>query len=90
MAWTIGVADLTDQLDRLKTALAERYTIEHKLGAGGMATAYLAHALPSAEAPARHRRMNAVVRVLKDAARRPSGRVAPRPSPGFNPGDARR
>ena len=81
---------MTDLTSRLKTALAGRYTIEREPGAGGMATVYLAHALPSAEAPARHRRMNAVVRVLKDAARRPSGRVAPRPSPGFNPGDALR
>ncbi len=31
--------------DRLKTALADRYTIEHELGAGGMATVYLAHDL---------------------------------------------
>jgi serine/threonine protein kinase len=34
---------MTDQLDRLKTALADRYTIERELGAGGMATVYLAH-----------------------------------------------
>jgi serine/threonine-protein kinase len=33
---------MTDQLDRLKTALADRYTIEGELGAGGMATVYLA------------------------------------------------
>ncbi len=32
-----------DNLDRLKTALADRYTIEGELGAGGMATVYLAH-----------------------------------------------
>jgi TolB-like protein/tRNA A-37 threonylcarbamoyl transferase component Bud32 len=30
-------------LDRLTTALADRYTIERELGAGGMATVYLAH-----------------------------------------------
>ncbi len=30
-------------LDRLKTALADRYSIERELGAGGMATVYLAH-----------------------------------------------
>ena len=35
--------ELTGQLDRLTTALADRYTIERKLGAGGMATVYLAH-----------------------------------------------
>lgn len=34
---------MTEQLDRLKTALADRYTIESELGAGGMATLYLAH-----------------------------------------------
>ena len=29
--------------DRLSAALADRYTIERELGAGGMATVYLAH-----------------------------------------------
>jgi serine/threonine-protein kinase len=29
--------------ERLNTALADRYTLEHELGAGGMATVYLAH-----------------------------------------------
>ncbi|MCH9015825.1 MAG: protein kinase, partial [Gemmatimonadetes bacterium] len=33
----------TDALDRLKSALADRYTIESQLGQGGMATVYLAH-----------------------------------------------
>ena len=32
-------------LDRLTAALADRYTIEHEVGAGGMATVYLAHDL---------------------------------------------
>jgi len=32
-----------DVLTRLKTALADRYTVERALGAGGMATVYLAH-----------------------------------------------
>ena len=34
---------MADSLDRLKTALADRYAIERELGAGGMATVYLAH-----------------------------------------------
>ncbi|MFC1639445.1 protein kinase [Gemmatimonadota bacterium] len=33
---------MTDALDRLKKALADRYIIERELGAGGMATVYLA------------------------------------------------
>ncbi len=33
---------VTDILDRVKAALADRYTIEHELGAGGMAIVYLA------------------------------------------------
>ncbi len=36
---------MSDNLDRLKDALSERYTIEHEIGAGGMATVYLAHDL---------------------------------------------
>ncbi len=32
---------MTDQLDRLKAALADRYKIERQLGAGGMASVYL-------------------------------------------------
>jgi len=36
---------VTDSLDRLKVALAERYAIERELGAGGMATVYLARDL---------------------------------------------
>jgi eukaryotic-like serine/threonine-protein kinase len=34
---------MTSVPDRLGTALADRYTIERELGAGGMATVYLAH-----------------------------------------------
>ncbi len=33
---------MTDQTDRLKSALADRYAIERELGSGGMATVYLA------------------------------------------------
>ena len=34
---------MTDALVRLSAALADRYRIERELGAGGMATVYLAH-----------------------------------------------
>ena len=34
---------MTDAVPRLSAALADRYTIERELGAGGMATVYLAH-----------------------------------------------
>ncbi len=34
---------MTDQLDRLKAALADRYAVEREIGSGGMATVYLAH-----------------------------------------------
>jgi eukaryotic-like serine/threonine-protein kinase len=36
---------MTDVLDRLAAALADRFRIERELGAGGMATVYLAHNL---------------------------------------------
>jgi eukaryotic-like serine/threonine-protein kinase len=35
-------ARMRDQLDRLQSALADRYSIERQLGSGGMATVYLA------------------------------------------------
>ena len=34
---------MTDVLDRLSRALADRYRVERELGSGGMATVYLAH-----------------------------------------------
>ncbi len=37
--------DQAEQLDRLKAALADRYRLEPELGAGGMATVYLAEDL---------------------------------------------
>ncbi len=46
----------TEQLDRLKAALTDRYTIERELGRGGMATVYLAEDL-------KHKR-NVAVKVL--------------------------
>ena len=36
---------MTDAISRLTSALADRYTIERELGAGGMAAVYLAHDL---------------------------------------------
>jgi Tol biopolymer transport system component/predicted RNase H-related nuclease YkuK (DUF458 family) len=36
---------MTGVVDRLRAALADRYTIERELGSGGMATVYLAHDL---------------------------------------------
>ena len=36
---------MTDTLGRLKAALSDRYAIEEELGAGGMATVYLAENL---------------------------------------------
>ncbi len=36
---------MADTFERLKAALADRYAIEHELGAGGMATVYLAEDL---------------------------------------------
>lgn len=34
---------MPDVFEKLKTTLADQYTIERELGAGGMATVYLAH-----------------------------------------------
>jgi len=34
---------MSDAFERLETAFSDRYIIEHELGAGGMATVYLAH-----------------------------------------------
>ncbi len=36
---------MADTVSRLKSALAERYAIQEELGAGGMATVYLAEDL---------------------------------------------
>ncbi len=36
---------MTDIVHRLTSALSERYRIDRELGAGGMATVYLAHDL---------------------------------------------
>ncbi len=36
---------MPDVLDRLKTALADRYAVQEEIGAGGMATVYLAEDL---------------------------------------------
>ncbi len=44
---------MTDAVSRLTAALSDRYTVERELGAGGMATVYLARDL-------KHERMVAV------------------------------
>ncbi len=36
---------MTDLLERLKAAMADRYAIEQEIGSGGMATVYLAEDL---------------------------------------------
>jgi serine/threonine-protein kinase len=51
------MSDQVEQLDRLRTALADRYRIERRLGHGGMATVYLAEDL-------KHHR-NVAVKVLR-------------------------
>jgi serine/threonine-protein kinase len=48
---------MVDPFERLKSALAGRYTIEREIGAGGMATVYLAHDV-------KHNR-NVALKVLK-------------------------
>ena len=53
--------DMTDPLDRLNTALTDRYRIVRELGAGGMATVYLAEDL-------RHHRQVAVKVLRQDLA----------------------
>jgi serine/threonine-protein kinase len=52
---------MSDHLDRLKAALADKYAIEREIGAGGMATVYLAEDL-------RHRRQVAVKVLRPDLA----------------------
>ena len=39
---------MTGPAERLAAALADRYRLERELGAGGMATVYLAHELKHA------------------------------------------
>ena len=47
---------MTDRIDHLTTALADRYAIEHEIGSGGMATVYVARDL-------KHKR-NVAIKVL--------------------------
>ena len=56
---------MANTLDRLKTALADRYAIERELGAGGMATVYLAEDL-------KHHRKVAVKVLRPDLAAAPT------------------
>ena len=50
---TLSLPTMTEALDRLKSVLADRYAIEREIGAGAMATVYLADDL-------KHRRKVAV------------------------------
>jgi eukaryotic-like serine/threonine-protein kinase len=50
---------VTDLQDRLRLALADRYAVERELGAGGMATVYLAEDL-------KHGRMVAIKALRED------------------------
>ena len=52
---------MSDQFERLRTAIADRYTLEQEFGHGGMATVYLAEDL-------KHRRKVAVKVLLPDLA----------------------
>ncbi len=56
--------------DRLAAALADRYRIERELGAGGMATVYLAHDV-------RHDRKVALKVLRPGALRHPGRRAVP-------------
>src|SRR5688572_10084321 len=63
--WSGGMA-MNDHAVRLNEALAGRYTIEREIGAGGMATVYLAHDL-------KHDRRVAVKVLHADLARSVTG-----------------
>ena len=63
--------EMTYSVAQLATALADRYRIERELGAGGMATVYLAHDL-------RHDRQVALKVLRPELARRARRRAVPR------------
>jgi len=52
---------MTDQLGQIKSALADRYSVDRELGSGGMATVYLAEDL-------KHRRQVAIKVLRPDLA----------------------
>ena len=59
---------MTDDLARLTAALADRYAIEREIGAGGMATVYLAEDL-------KHHRQVAI-KVLCSESSRPAAPIS--------------
>ena len=65
-------APMTELLDRLQLALAERYRFDREIGAGGMATVYLAHDV-------RHDRRVALKVLRPELAARDRRRAVPAP-----------
>jgi serine/threonine protein kinase len=69
---------VTDSLSRLTISLADRYRIERELGAGGMATVYLAHDL-------KHDR-DVAIKVLRPRSRPKSAETGSIGRSGWRPG----
>ncbi len=81
---------MSDNLIRLKDTLADRYTIEHELGTGGMATVYLAEGFPALKRGRGAAREHAATR-LERRDRFMSFRTRPvRAEPGFQARETRR
>ncbi len=55
---------MTERFDRRRTALADRYAIQKELGAGGMATVYLAEDLKRRHKDLRERAVLGPVHLL--------------------------
>ena len=66
---------MPNSFQRLSTAVAERYRIERELGAGGMATVYLAEDLTQSAAPS-NTEMELPGRAQRSCSRSPASRGA--------------